>query len=328
MPGTERINRSDLIRQRRMSRTRRPRKVGNSRRQTRTSRSSLPNVTVRSGLFFSAVQPRQRGVGTKRRYDLALSTEGAEIRLPALPSLALGWRLLSGLLVAALGFALYNLLYSPIFQVADVQVEGLRRLTKQDLNAVADILFKSVLFVDPAEVQTELLTAFPDLESVTVTVGIPAKVTITAQERRPVLAWDRGGTILWVDASGVTFPPRGENSPAVRLVAESLPTLPPENEEGSAALPRSEQLPADLVSAVLAMAEMAPENTPIIYDSLHGLGWQDALGWQVYFGMDTEEMDEKLNVYRVLAKRLKKQDPRPQFVSVEYLHAPYYRLER
>jgi hypothetical protein len=283
---------------------------------------------VRSGLFYSAVQPRRTGKGTKRRYDLALSTEGAEIRLPALPSLALGWRLLSGMLVAILGFALYNLLYSPIFQVADIQVEGLRRLSKQDLNAVADILSKSILFVDPAEVEAGLLAAFPDLESVTVKVGIPAKVTIAAQERRPVLTWDRGGSSLWVDASGVTFPPRGENGPVVRVVAETLPTLSPANEEGTAALPRSEKIPADLVAAVVAMAEMAPENTPIIFDPVHGLGWEDANGWQVFFGLDTQDMSEKLNVYRVLAKRLKKLAPRPQFVSVEYLHAPYYRLER
>jgi len=328
MPGTERIDRSELVRRRRMNRTRRPVKTGSSRRQARTQKSTLPNVTVRSGLFYSAVQTHHRGKGAKRRYDVALSTEGAEIRLPALPSLALGWRLLSGILVAILGFALYSLFYSPLFQVGDIQVEGLRRLTKQDLNTVADILYKSVLFVDPEEVQTALLAAFPDLESVEVDVGVPAKVTMTTRERRPVLVWDRGGAILWVDASGFTFPPRGEDGPVVRVVAESLPTLPPSDEEGPAALSRTEVLPVDLVEAVLAMAEMAPENTPIIYDRDHGLGWQDALGWQVFFGMDTKEMDEKLNVYRVLAKRLKKQEPRPQFVSVEYLHAPYYRLER
>jgi hypothetical protein len=61
---------------------------------------------------------------------------------------------------------------------------------------------------------------------------------------------------------------------------------------------------------------------------LHGLGWNDGFGWVVFFGKDTEEMDQKLKVYRVLAKRLKKENPRPELISVEYLHAPYYRLER
>jgi cell division protein FtsQ len=139
--------------------------------------------------------------------------------------------LLSGILVIILGFVAYNAIYSPIFQVAELQVEGLRRLTAQDLNAVSDILMKSILYVNPQEIQEELLAAFPDLESVKVEVDVPANVTIRAVERRPVLTWEKGEDILWVDATGVAFPPRGDNGPQVRVVAPTLPTLTQEGEE-------------------------------------------------------------------------------------------------
>jgi hypothetical protein len=288
-----------------------------------------------------AYQSNRKRKANKRRYDVALSTEGAEIRLPSLPSLALGWRLLSAILVAALGFAVYTILYSPMFQINEIETEGLRRLTIQDINAVVDVLGSSILYVDPSEMQEELLRAFPDLQSLSVQVGVPAKLTLNAIERQAVLAWEDDGKLLWIDANGVVFPPRGDSGPLGKVIASSLPTVanPAEEtlaDETSAAPPEDlggteaavQMVPVDLVVAILAMVEQAPPNTPIVYDEQHGLGWQDNLGWTVFFGKDTGDMSMKLQVYKVLAKRLKKQDPRPTLVSVEYLHAPYYRVEQ
>jgi hypothetical protein len=39
-------------------------------------------------------------------------------------------------------------------------------------------------------------------------------------------------------------------------------------------------------------------------------------------------MAMKLQVYKEIVRRLKKDDVRPEFISVEYVHAPYYRLDR
>jgi hypothetical protein len=96
-------------------------------------------------------------------------------------------------------------------------------------------------------------------------------------------------------------------------------------EEGEVLLPI---LPVDLVNAILTISPEAPENTPIVYDSQHGLGWLDPRGWQVYFGSSDEDMALKLKVYLKTYKRLKKAGIRPALISVEHVHAPYYRLER
>jgi len=42
------------------------------------------------------------------------------------------------------------------------------------------------------------------------------------------------------------------------------------------------------------MALKAPKDTPLLYDSEHGLGWLDPFDCQVYFGMDMGDMDEKI----------------------------------
>jgi hypothetical protein len=84
----------------------------------------------------------------------------------------------------------------------------------------------------------------------------------------------------------------------------------------------------ELVSSILTLSQKIPENSPITYDSQHGIGWFDPRGWQVYFGSDGENMDVKWKVYWKTFKRLKKAGILPALISVEHIHAPYYRLER
>jgi hypothetical protein len=76
------------------------------------------------------------------------------------------------------------------------------------------------------------------------------------------------------------------------------------------------------------MNEAKPDKTPLIYSEEHGLGWKDSRGWQVYFGKNTDGIETKLNVYRAIVKRLKKDGTHPSIISVENVHAPYYRVER
>jgi hypothetical protein len=66
----------------------------------------------------------------------------------------------------------------------------------------------------------------------------------------------------------------------------------------------------------------------LIYSHEHGLGWKDGRGWEVYFGTDIQDIDMKLQVYKAILKEIKKKDVRPIFISVEFVHAPYYRLEQ
>ncbi len=83
----------------------------------------------------------------------------------------------------------------------------------------------------------------------------------------------------------------------------------------------------DLVKAVLILSKQAPKNTALVYDAQHGLGWKDARGWEVYFG-DAQDVRMKLDVYKAIITQLMADDSQPALVSVEYVHAPYYRLDK
>jgi len=322
-------NRSEVLRQRRSTRSTRSSTAPLSKRPAKTSGPTRPPILMRGSLTQAYVPDARRGKKAKRRYDVALGTQGVEMRLPSLPKIAIGWRLVSGLLVAVLSFVLYTSWNLPVLKVSAAEVEGLKNLKPEDINAIANVSGKPVFLVKPGEIRDELQAAFPELASVTVEVKIPAKVQVSVVERVPVLTWKQEGRNFWVDSEGVAFPERNAQAPAIVVEAEGALPAPPEPEEGEATDVRvNPVVPAELVGAVLAMAEEAPKDTPLVYSAQRGLGWKDPRGWQAYFGNDTQDMEAKLSIYKAIVKRLKKDDVQPAVISVEYIYAPYYRLER
>jgi hypothetical protein len=251
------------------------------------------------------------------------------MRLPAIPSLRFGWRLLSLLTIAVLSSLVYFLWSSPFFSVEDIDVSGIVRLSDEEINAVVDILGKSIIFVDPDQVQQQLETAFPELENISVKTEVPNKVLINLVERQPVLAWQENGQTYWIDEFGIAYLPHGDNQPGITVQGSDLLTQSGETTELQQEEETSElRIPIELVNSILVLQEKIPENSPITFDSEHGIGWFDSRGWQVYFGSDGEDMELKWKVYWKTFKRLKQAGIMPALISVEHLHAPYYRLER
>ena len=320
--------RADLLREKREQR---PRKSSSksTRLSQKASKGTLPPVLVRGGLAASVTQSRRKRKNTRRRYDIALNNQGAEMRLPSVPAIGIGWRLLSGLLVIVLGFIVYMLWYSPIFTVSTLDVAGLVRLTNEEINSVANVIGKSIILVNPSNLEQDLQAAFPELVNVSVDTQVPNKVAVNLVERQPVFTWQQDGQTFWVDADGVAFKPHGEGGPSITVQGSKLLSItPPDSENIEEENKLSQTLPVELVNAILTVSQEAPENTPLVYDSRHGLGWQDPRGWQVYFGKDDDQIDMKLLVYYKTWKRLKKAGIRPALINVEHVHAPFYRLER
>lgn len=307
-----------------------PRKTGRASkgREDRYGERSVPPVLIR-GVDMSSLpwQVKPRGKAKpRRRYDVALSMPGVEMRLPSLPQVAVGWRLVSFLLVAALGTLLYYLWSAPEYHVFAAQVVGLQRLSSQDVNAVMDVRGQPIFAINTAALENELQQAFPEFSSVEVEVGLPGEVYVTVEERQPILAWKQDGRTTLVDANGVSFPVRDQNMaiPAVVVDAHGSPPVQSMEIEGD---PLEQFLPVEMVSAILSMSAQTPSGIPLTYDPLRGLGWKDAQGWEVYFG-DTQQMDMKLRVYKAILEKLDDEDTMPALISVEHVHLPYYRLER
>lgn len=262
----------------------------------------------------------------RRRYDVSLGIPGAEMRLPALPEIHFGWRLLSGVIVVALLAALYYLWNSPQYRVEQAEVNGLQRLSQADVRAVLNIDEEPIFTLRASELEEKLAEAFPEFSSVEVSLGLPASVVVNVEERQPILTWKQDGRTVLVDANGIAFPQRENAPPGPSLTVEALSSPPQAAPAGDTDL-LAHFMPVEMVSAIVSMSGQAPEGTPILYDSVHGLGWRDRRGWEVYFG-DVQDMGMKLNVYQALLHHFKAEGIQPELVSVEYVHAPYYRLER
>ncbi len=319
-------------------RSRRTKKVAlllNGRRNSKAASSrassrvyTQPPVLVRSVSSAAPAQALRRSK-SKRRYDVAIGVPGAEVRLPSLPSLRLGWHLLSGLLAIGLLGLLYYIWTAPTFQVEMVDLRGLQRLSQADVNTVLGLVGEPVFMINPQETQADLQAAFPEMSAITVEVRLPASVIVSVNERIPVLTWKKEGQELWVDAAGFSFPPRGDAGPAL-VVEGDLPVLEPGEVKvaGQAPTPR---LDPQTVSSILAVGAQAPKKARLVYDSEHGLGWKDKRGWQAYFGIteiDPGTLELKLKIYAALVLHLVQKDIRPTLISVEYAHAPYYRVEQ
>jgi hypothetical protein len=295
--------------------------------------------------------PRSKQKLPKRRFDIALDVPGAEVRLPSIPMVSVGWRLVSGVLALLCLASLFFLWKSPVFQINTVEAEGLKRLTVGDLNAVMDILGSSIFGVDPPALESALQQAFPELYQITVSVGLPARVSISLVERQPVIAWFQDGSEVWVDEEGVAFPPRGNPGTLVRVEGHgvmpaaissvsfpavgSLPSgmtyvaIPVSgNQDHQEEYVEPARLPVELVQAILTLGSQVSPETQLVYDAQHGLGWEDSLGWEVYLGNQTSDMEQRLIVYRGVVDYLTYRGIQPELVSVEFLHAPYYRMDR
>ncbi len=322
-------SRSDRVRARRRKRTRSGGFFGRFKR-SRPVRGSAQNVPVlvRHGKTEMPLEPRRR-MRTRRRFDIAMGAPGAEIRLPTLPSLRLSLRFVSGALAAILLALLYNLWNGPAYRVQAAQIGGLERVSVTQVAQVLELQDQPIFGLDQASLQSKLLQAFPEFAQVEINVELPNVLMIEVRERQPVLLWRTDAGSVLVDAQGVAFLARDADADLPVVQAQAFPEMLVSDGAAleTAAIP-APFLTAETISAILALNQIRPEEAVISYDTHHGLGWQDPRGWQVYFGRDLADYRQKIRVYRGLVQHLREEGIRPSLISVEYLHAPFYRLER
>ncbi|NQS91482.1 MAG: FtsQ-type POTRA domain-containing protein [Chloroflexi bacterium] len=302
---------------------------------TRTERRGISGKSQRNRRGSSPVNARRTppiysrseiGINTaavdnrplpRRRVDLPLSSPGAEIRLPAVPAVHNQWRVLSGVLSVSLLLGLILFTQTGLFRVVDIQMEGLERFTESDIAQAINISGSSIFFINPEKVKKDLSLTYPGLSEVNVSLRWPASVLIVLEERTPVLAWNWDGHVRWVDKNGVAFEPHDEGLDVVQVRSAMLPPTV----EDRFVDPR-------IVDTVSVLTGFIPAETDLIYDPDHGLGWQDARGWTVYFGFNNDDAVQKINVYKSLVEYLEGKRITPKIINVEFIDSPYFRMEQ
>jgi len=285
-----------------------------SRRRSRESRREMPPVVSRNNIGVNTVAVED-GHTPRRRYDVPLSAPGAEIQLPAVPAIHNYWRMASGVLSVALLTALILLWKAPYFRVDAVAVEGVQRFSTAEISHAINAVGNPVFTIRPNQLERDLEMTYSGFSSIDVQVIWPAEVKVIVEERDPVIAWDWEGHVRWIDEQGIGFDPHGE---AQDLVTVKSPVLPSTSGK--------QFLEPGLAQAIVDLAAYAPQDVPMVYDPERGLGWRDNRGWQVYFGSDPQDMDQKMLVYRSIVDHLQGKGIQPSLISVEYLRAPYFRM--
>lgn len=258
-----------------------------------------------------------------------------------------GWRLLSLVLVGFLSYALLTAWRSPEYRVTSVQISGLQCLNEEDLLAVIDVSGMHIFAVQPQEISDAIAAEFPELRDIQVTISLPARISISVVERQPMFVWQMDDSLMWVDTEGYLIPARGTAPQMLTILANALPIYQLDKdlkEEGvtkiiqdkSISKPglseltfftQTKHIDSSLLVGVLQLNAWMPAEPSLLYQEQRGLGWKDTRGWEVYLGRKLESINDKMLMYETIVRELEDQGISPSMVSVEFLHAPYYRLD-
>ncbi len=282
----------------------------------RTPRKPVPVSTSPYGRRYDATTNSRAGFGARPAQTPALT----------LPRITYGPRWLSFLLSAACLLTLFIIISMDPFIVRNAEIGGNLRLSAQEISSVLGVMGHSSALLNPAQMEYNILSKFPDVASAHVEVSLPAAVRVTISERQPVAAWQQADQLLWVDDQGYAFPARGLVEGLVTVTATGAPPISSNlnSEQGFGARPF---LTSEMTAAIRVLTPQVPQDATLIYDSRYGLGWADPRGWQVYFGESGGEMDTKLKVYQAMTEYLSQHEITPALISVEYPGAPFYRME-
>jgi len=310
----EQLSRADQVRARRKIEPAHRKPIPQPPRSTKREAESASRVISRH-TYPGMARTAESKARQQRRIYLSTNIPGSEIRLPAMPEVKLGWRLLSAFLL---------------------NLSGAQRIPAEEILDKLELSGKPIISVIPSEIEAQILAEFPDIKSATVRVELPANLTISIQERIPAITWIIDGeATTWVDDEGFAFPIRGEATIPLKVMANGDPPRPlgyvdpasePAEETETPILPTPSVDP-QFVASVLKLRTYIPAGAALLYDPENGLGWTDAQGWQVYLGTDVSQIDVKLVEYQKIVTALLEQNLQPVLISVEYIHAPYYRLE-
>jgi cell division protein FtsQ len=324
MTTLQKTSRANTVRQRRTPKTS---TTLTPKRTKQTARKTYHLASVylpgKPQLAAHRIPSRSTKKSRHNGYDIAFTPGRTNVHAPTLNIPHLGSRWVSAAMTLLLGIMLYTMWTASPFMITPVEVRGNQRLGAAEINAMLGIIGQPIFKAVPTQIEANLQTAFPDLKSVKVRVGLPNRITLDVVERTPVLAWYQNGVVTWVDPSGVAFMPRGEVTGLVQVAANSTPPQAPVDP----ALPIYEQkvIASEMVQALTVLASDVPAGMPMMFDPQYGMGWQDPRGWTVYFGHNAKDIPLKKVVYQAIVDTLTLQGVQPSLISVEYLNAPFYK---
>lgn len=274
----------------------------------------------KAGSRRKAAHRSQKKRRLKRRNEILLpATMGGQVRLPALPEIQVGARLLSVPMLVILVWAVYQMLNGATFQVDQPEIMGAAFMSEALVRSIAQVDDRPVFSIDPEGIAAQL-ESYPEIANAEVAIEWPNKVVIQLYERKPVIAWDDGGRKWWLSDDGVAFLER-EAMPGMVEVVSDEPVLQIQED------PLAQVIDPEILRCAAELGSLLPDAGSLRFDLENGLVLEDARGWTVHFG-SSGDMAEKVRVYIRIGEWLHAQALQPSMVSVEDPNSPYYTLAR
>ena len=229
------------------------------------------------------------------------------------------WRAASAVIFLLLGALLVMFFVSDVFFVRSIVVRGNDLMPREEIFAYADIANFHMFWLDPAQIRNNILRS-PSVADVVVQLGWPPDlITLLVEERQPALIWSDAGSESWVDLQGRAMPARAEmpHVPLVNLVKDGY----------AGPMPSAEDFNGEMVLGALLLMERLPDGTSLDFHPVHGLGWTNEQGWQVWMGRGSAaETSEKLAMYDVLVADLNNRAIDIAELNIANPDAPFYRV--
>jgi len=261
------------------------------------------------------VARRRSGRRSQRRLGTEYHTTARCVRFSLTPAggrwQARGSRLLAALLLAAIGWIVYTLFDSPNFYVYGADVQGNGVVTPDEVYVASELEGMSIFWVDPATIATRV-ERLPNVRSAWVKARLPARVTITIEERTPELVWQTGDAQWWIDAESTVVPPRADLPGALTIVDTDAQPVSP-----------GQQLDPSILGAAYALHQLLPELAVVFYSQATGISFTTREGWPVYLG-DGHDMDAKLTILVAMHQELLARGVSPEFIDVRFVERPFY----
>jgi len=286
--------------------------------------STLNGEDQRNGLFSKSNPNENTGAKKKR-------------------SITIGWRLLSFILVLVLGYIIVTAWQSPDFRVNDIKITGLKRLAPTDISQTLNIDGQYIFAIQPIQIKRKIEETYPELTNVNVGIHLPASITIHVAEMQPEIAWLFNNQMIWIDGRGRLIPAVGDAGEIMTISGDHPPIYVPigEQEEFSIidkkdfytggllstffTIPK--RMDANLLSAIIQLYAWLPNEDTLLFEKERGIGWRDIRGWNVFMGSKLENINDKMVMYETIVRELENEGIKPSMVSVEFLHAPFFRVD-
>jgi cell division septal protein FtsQ len=216
------------------------------------------------------------------------------------------------------------------FYVYTADIQGNQRVPSQAIYDASGVDQKSIFWVNGGQVEKRV-AALPGIASASVRVRLPNRVTISVQERAPLVAWQVGGSDVWIATDGAPMPIAGTPPVLTLIDADSVAADLQPTDASAATAPISATLTAasprlrtNVFTALVALHARYPDVTNVYYGRQEGLYFRAPEGWTVFLG-DTGDIAGRLALLESARPRIAAQSVPPEVVDLRVDNNAYLR---